>query len=95
MEEPHTGLDDCLRMLQTCFRKRMSVPDVVAVVHHGLDPPHLAAVLPVSDAAYVDHDALPAVRKVLGERLVEVRLVRTLAEVPDRAVRAADIQTWD
>ena len=22
--EPHTGLDDCLRMLQTCFRKRMS-----------------------------------------------------------------------
>ena len=24
MEKPHTGLGDCLRMLQTCFRKRMS-----------------------------------------------------------------------
>ena len=24
METPHTGLDDCLRMLQACFRKRMS-----------------------------------------------------------------------
>ena len=23
--EPHTGLDDCLRMLWSCFRKRMSV----------------------------------------------------------------------
>ena len=23
--EPHTGLDDCLRVLQACFRKRMSV----------------------------------------------------------------------
>ena len=26
MEKPHTGLDDCLRMLLTCLRKRMSVP---------------------------------------------------------------------
>ena len=25
--EPHTGLDDCLRMLQACFRKRMSEPE--------------------------------------------------------------------
>ena len=24
MEKPHTGLDDCLRMLPACFRKRMS-----------------------------------------------------------------------
>ena len=24
LEKPHTGLDDCLRMLQACFRKRMS-----------------------------------------------------------------------
>ena len=24
MEKPHTGLNDCLRMLQACFRKRMS-----------------------------------------------------------------------
>ena len=24
MEEPHTGLDDCLNMLLPCFRKRMS-----------------------------------------------------------------------
>ena len=24
MEKPHTGLDDCLRMLLSCFRKRMS-----------------------------------------------------------------------
>ena len=25
MEEPHKGVDDCLRMLQACFRKRKSV----------------------------------------------------------------------
>ena len=25
IEKPHTGLDDCLRMLQACFRKKMSV----------------------------------------------------------------------
>ena len=25
MEKPHSGLDDCLRVLQACFRKRMSV----------------------------------------------------------------------
>ena len=24
--EPHTGFDHCLRMLQVCFRKRMSAP---------------------------------------------------------------------
>ena len=24
MEKPHTGLDDCLKMLLSCFRKRMS-----------------------------------------------------------------------
>ena len=24
MEKPHTGLDDCLNMLLSCFRKRMS-----------------------------------------------------------------------
>ena len=27
MEKPHAGLDDCLRMLQSCFRKRMSAVD--------------------------------------------------------------------
>ena len=25
MEKPSTGLDDCLRLLLSCFRKRMSV----------------------------------------------------------------------
>ena len=25
MEKPHTGLDECLNVLQSCFRKRMSV----------------------------------------------------------------------
>ena len=34
MEKPHTGLDDCLRMLQACFRKRMSGPDKL----HAADP---------------------------------------------------------
>ena len=29
MEEPHTGLDDCPRMLLSCFRKRMSVLRVI------------------------------------------------------------------
>ena len=67
------------------------MPDVVAVVQHRLDPPHLVDVLPVPDAAHVDHDALPAVREILGERLVEVRLVRALAEVPDRTVRATHV----
>ena len=27
MEKPHTGLDDCLRMLQECFRKTISESD--------------------------------------------------------------------
>ena len=33
MEKPHTGLDDCLRMLLPCFRKRMSVSNT-----HSGDP---------------------------------------------------------
>ena len=27
MEKTYTGLDDCLNMLLSCFRKKMSVPD--------------------------------------------------------------------
>ena len=27
-EKPHTGLEECLRMLLMCFRKRKSVPGV-------------------------------------------------------------------
>ena len=32
MEKPRTGLDDCQRMLQACFRKKMSVPELRLVV---------------------------------------------------------------
>ena len=40
MEKPHAGLDDCLRMLQACFRKRISVhrdlkPDNILLTHRG------------------------------------------------------------
>ena len=28
MEKPHTELDDCLNMLLSCFRKRMSVNEL-------------------------------------------------------------------
>ena len=31
--EPHTGLEDCLRMLQAGFRKRMSTVETVAARH--------------------------------------------------------------
>ena len=33
MEKPHTGLDDCLRVLQSYFRKRMSVAQDTCNVH--------------------------------------------------------------
>ena len=39
MEKPHTGLDECLRMLQACFRRMMSVPDGVRVHRVGVDVP--------------------------------------------------------
>ena len=31
--EPHTGLDDCLRMLLPCFRKRMSGEGEVVMIN--------------------------------------------------------------
>ena len=37
MEKPHTGLDDCLNMLLSCFRKRLSVQEGVAQGNDG-DP---------------------------------------------------------
>ena len=35
MEKPHTGLDDCMRMLQACFRKRMSDCNLTLSVSNG------------------------------------------------------------
>ena len=68
----------------------VTIPDVVAVVEHGLDPAHLCEVIPVPDAADVDHDPLAAVREVRGERPVEVGLVGALTEVPDRTAIRSD-----
>ena len=35
MEKPHTGLDDCLRILLSCFRKRKSVLKKFALDDQG------------------------------------------------------------
>ena len=35
MEKPHTGWDDCLNMLLSCFIKRMSAPSASAVLFFG------------------------------------------------------------
>ena len=51
MEKPHTELDDCLRMLQACCRKRMSVPEL-----DGLVEPVQSAVPKVEDGLVVAED---------------------------------------
>ena len=38
MEKPHAGLDDWLRMLQACFRKRMSGIRVDDITQYMCDP---------------------------------------------------------
>ena len=46
MEKPHTGLKDCLNMLLSCFRKRMSDLDLCDDNDHGRKhSTHCAAVL--------------------------------------------------
>ena len=39
MEKPHTGLDDCLYILLTCFRLWLSVPERLFLIHVRY-PPH-------------------------------------------------------
>ena len=31
MEKPHTGLDDCLNMVLSCFRKKMSETGLISI----------------------------------------------------------------
>ena len=57
IEKPHTGLDDCLRMLQACFRRRMSLLHAVAVLREYHDP-RADALLPLLAAKVLeDHVA--------------------------------------
>ena len=78
MEKPHTGLDDCLRMLQSCFRKKMSghISNLeLGAVGRELDPGDIDEdVLP----GQLLGDVAPAQRKVqvggLEVREVEVRV---------------------
>ena len=39
MEKPHTRLDDCLNMLKSCFRKRISVLQAMAAMSEESRPP--------------------------------------------------------
>ena len=68
MEKPHTGLNNCLRMLQACLRKRWSVPEQ-DVEREGVGGDLCSAV-----QEEVDHDAAAQVARVEREAVVHERV---------------------
>ena len=83
MDKPHAGLDDCLTMLQACFRKRMSEPDdcVLPAHVHVLDGD-------LCQGVTADRPRLWVVkrggRSWVQANVLEVRLVRELRDVGRR-----------
>ena len=82
MEKPHTGLDDCLRMLQACFRKRMSVPDKLLL------PAPVVLLRPDQVPHQRHRPLLPPLREaVVVRRTGAHRLVHHVALLRHRAFR--------
>ena len=64
MEKPHAGLDECLRILLSCFRARNSVPDPDDLRRRG---DHDALLQPGRLPAERGVDDVVGVGRVLGQ----------------------------